>query len=367
MESSRHTRRYLDSSNRFAQHILRVQNQHFALVNLRLIHIAEQKAAILTTGRALASQMLASDAAREELLQAIGRIFFPSQPAVWRERAKVLINRLDMDGSFSKWCSDFGVRDGQRTLDSAQLMVGGRPFDLATYIAEQPLRTQEIGRRFPRMLAFTRRVCPTASGASVWAQGKPLSTLKSYILQEAEGISRDAKRRWCTAHGHRCYSLQHDGVVIGLRASVSPSAAAQDLQCWTEAALGYPQPVTVKPMSPAGQLSPVPHPIPVPPPPPPGADPDPSSESFYVRTLRSHFRHLQSVGMAPTSRVQRVKGTAPSGLEGRRDRLQGSQQRQPSQQELEADFLQRYILSYQYGSVKTHKSPFGWRFLAGGS
>ena len=51
MKACGHSDRQLDSRNRFTEHVLRIQDQHFALVNFGLIDIAEQKAAILTTAR----------------------------------------------------------------------------------------------------------------------------------------------------------------------------------------------------------------------------------------------------------------------------------------------------------------------------
>ena len=38
--------------------------------------------------------------------------------------------------------------------------------------------------------------------------------MKSYILQEAEAISREAKILWATKKGIRIMSLQHDGIVM---------------------------------------------------------------------------------------------------------------------------------------------------------
>ena len=43
--------------------------------------------------------------------------------------------------------------------------------------------------------------------------------VKSYLLQEAEAISREAKLRWAIANNERVVSLQHDGVVIKMDAT----------------------------------------------------------------------------------------------------------------------------------------------------
>ena len=42
----------------------------------------------------------------------------------------------------------------------------------------------------------------------------PSLTLKSFVLQEAEAVGREAKLRVATAMGLRVVNLQHDGVVV---------------------------------------------------------------------------------------------------------------------------------------------------------
>ena len=42
----------------------------------------------------------------------------------------------------------------------------------------------------------------------------PKLTWKSYLLQEAEATSREAKIRWCVANGKKVFGLQHDGIVV---------------------------------------------------------------------------------------------------------------------------------------------------------
>jgi hypothetical protein len=39
-------------------------------------------------------------------------------------------------------------------------------------------------------------------------------TAKSYVLQEAEAASRNAKIGWCRANGLDVADLQHDGIVV---------------------------------------------------------------------------------------------------------------------------------------------------------
>ena len=73
----------------------------------------------------------------------------------------------------------------------------------------------------------------------------PERTLASYVFQEAEGLSREAKLWWCRTNGHTVHNLQHDGVVVEL-ARGEPAAAAAALTTVCSRALGYEQPVTVK-------------------------------------------------------------------------------------------------------------------------
>ena len=64
------------------------------------------------TGREICEDFLRH---REEILMAIGRHFLPAAaPKEQREAAKLLTNRLDMDGSFSQWCEDVRVPPSRR-------------------------------------------------------------------------------------------------------------------------------------------------------------------------------------------------------------------------------------------------------------
>ena len=74
----------------------------------------------------------------------------------------------------------------------------------------------------------------------------PERTLASYVFQEAEGISREAKLWWCRVHGHTVHNLQHDGVVVETARGVTAEAAAAALTELCTRELGYEQPVTVK-------------------------------------------------------------------------------------------------------------------------
>ena len=83
----------------------------------------------------------------------------------------------------------------------------------------------------------------------------PELTAKSYFLAEAEGLSRLAKVDWARKRGDlEVTSLQHDGIIVMLPAGEHADAddarashLERSLSAACTAALGYRQPVEVKP------------------------------------------------------------------------------------------------------------------------
>jgi len=74
-------------------------------------------------------------------------------------------------------------------------------------------------------------------------------TAKSYFLQEAEGLSRQAKVLWAARRGDlRITSLQHDGVVVDLPADITTDHVTAGMTEASTAVLGYTQPVEDKPL-----------------------------------------------------------------------------------------------------------------------
>ena len=64
--------------------------------------------------------------------------------------------------------------------------------------------------------------------------------MKSYMLQEAEAASREAKLRWAAESGVRVISLQHDGRVVAMvKGEERVQAAAEAMACAATAACGY--------------------------------------------------------------------------------------------------------------------------------
>ena len=68
-----------------------------------------------------------------------------------------------------------------------------------------------MAARHPRMLQL---VTAAMSAKDRRARKDPARRLKSYLLQEAEATSREAKIRWCVANGKKVFGLQHDGIVV---------------------------------------------------------------------------------------------------------------------------------------------------------
>ena len=158
----------------------------------------------------------------------------------WRDAAKALINSLEMDGTFEGWKHSYGI-PVQRNARECNVDLGnGVIFRLADFITAQPARTRWLVNRCPRMFELI-------AGAKNRPGDHPERTLKSFVLQELEGRSRNAKIRWAEEHGHEWFSLQHDGVAMGL-AGITTGQAKTALTAVCSAALGYEQRVEVKPM-----------------------------------------------------------------------------------------------------------------------
>eukprot|EP00966_Prymnesium_polylepis_P083907 1942753-Prymnesium_polylepis.3 len=73
------------------------------------------------------------------------------------------------------------------------------------------------------------------------AAGKdPKRRVNSYLLQEAEAVSRAAKMAWCAEHALRVINLQHDGIVVyGLPDGATQQDVERDLSAAASAASGY--------------------------------------------------------------------------------------------------------------------------------
>ena len=203
---------------------------------------------------------------RDTIMAQVGRYFFGlGVPVkVRRKRAKALFNALDNDGGIGTWMRAHGVVKPWRREMRIHL-GGGRLFDLAAYIDSRESVTDEFARRLPGMVSFVRAFARARVAGRPYSRLSPKEkrkleavelTAKSYFLAEAEGLSRLTKMDWARKRGDwPITSLQHDGVIIVLPAA-SDASAAEAAAAEVEAALsractdalGYDQPVEVKPM-----------------------------------------------------------------------------------------------------------------------
>ena len=77
-----------------------------------------------------------------------------------------------------------------------------------------------------RALQYLQRL-GAAAGKTAPTERALRTKLKSYMLQEAEAASREAKLRWAAEEGVRVISLQHDGVVAMVQGEERVQAAAE--------------------------------------------------------------------------------------------------------------------------------------------
>ena len=70
--------------------------------------------------------------------------------------------------------------------------------------------------------------------------------MKSYLLQEADAVSRQAKLDTAKRLNLRVHSLQHDGILGGMHDTLSPTEVANVMSQDASHAAGYKVEVTVK-------------------------------------------------------------------------------------------------------------------------
>ena len=189
-------------------------------------------------------RMLDNVDAREEILRKVGEYHFGVYDASVRKRVKTLFNALENDGTYANWRERHGIKPGTAPHQGCAFnLTGGGTFNLQRYIAAIDGNTEWLAERLPHMHSFIAK----------WfrQQGehgkRPERTLKSYVLQETEAISREQKLRWARTTDRAAVNLQHDGVLLQLRPYDDKPYVETALTSLCSAALGYPQPVSHKP------------------------------------------------------------------------------------------------------------------------
>ena len=160
---------------------------------------------------------------REEVLSRYGDKMFGARHSGMLEKEKrALIKRVttayDMGAALDFWRELEEYRGASiRTLSGVSIFVGNRLFSLEAYRAELAAAATWMAERAGSMLDFVSQDdCRSGKkrGKKRRRRTPPSLTLKSFVLQEAEAVGREAKLRAAAALGLRVVNLQHDGVVV---------------------------------------------------------------------------------------------------------------------------------------------------------
>lgn len=160
---------------------------------------------------------------------------------------KCVINGLDMDSGLDAWRAKFAADGGNKTLVRKRVQLRcGRSYSLEEYQRAQRRGTEWMAgsaghagasaTQSARMLAYIGQ-CMTPTERR---KKNPALKLKSYLLQEAEAVSRGAKAEWAAGQGVQVVSLQHDGVVFhALPDGLTAEEVAEQLSAAASRAAGY--------------------------------------------------------------------------------------------------------------------------------
>jgi len=122
----------------------------------------------------------------------------------------------------------------------------GTTFDLLAYVRSRTELTEEFKAMMPNMLRYVRAWLQMRRDERQWTAER---TAKSYLFQEAEGLSRRAKMVWARTRGDATVSnLQHDGIIVTPPPHVTPEEMAAGMAEASSMILGYDQPVEIKEM-----------------------------------------------------------------------------------------------------------------------
>ena len=154
---------------------------------------------------------------------------------------KAIINGYDMDSGIDAWARKFGNPKGL-TLKGWAILVQGRRYKLETYRNAQQQGTKWMAERSARMgeLVRQRMTREEREGSPRKKKKDPNLRVKSYLLQEAEGVSRAAKVAWCEQHDVRVVNMQHDGIMVSwLPDGLTIEEVAEQMSMAASAACGY--------------------------------------------------------------------------------------------------------------------------------
>ena len=103
------------------------------------------------------------------------------------------------------------------TLKGASVWAGGRDFSLEAYRSELAAAAAWMAQRAGSMMEYIGQEDHRErkkKGKQRRRRAPPSLTLKSFVLQEAEAVGREAKIRAAASLGLRVVNLQHDGIVV---------------------------------------------------------------------------------------------------------------------------------------------------------
>ena len=216
--------------------------------------------AVIAVHKELAAEFLRGET-REKVLVAVGAALLPgAEPTESRKAVKGLFCATEMDGTYSAWRTRNDIPEDRSLGQGPIALGGGETFHVRELFQQQSLRTQWLAEQLGDLHETVRywnlheaNVNPPGGATD------PARTLKSDVVSELEAVSRTAKWNWACATGRAVISLQHDGVVIVPlpRDHGNEEELRSDLQRVSSAALGYDQPVEIKPMAEGDDPSPV--------------------------------------------------------------------------------------------------------------
>ena len=216
--------------------------------------------AVIEVHRELAAEFLRGET-REKVLVAVGAALLPgAEPAESRKAVKGLFCATEMDGTYSAWRTRNDIPEDRSLGQGPIALGGGETFHVRELFRQQSLRTQWLAEQLTDLhetVGYWN--LHEANANPPGGATDPARTLKSDVVSELEAVSRTAKWNWACATGRAVISLQHDGVVIVPlpRDHGNEEELRRDLRRVSSAALGYDQPVEIKPMTDGTDPNPV--------------------------------------------------------------------------------------------------------------
>ena len=192
---------------------------------------------------------------REEILARYGEKMFGTRHNGMLEKEKrALVKRIttayDMGAALDFWRELEEYKGASiRTLSGVNILVGRRVFSLEAYRSELAAAAAWMAERAGSMLDYVSQGdCRSGKrrGKRRRQRTPPAVTLKSFVLQEAEAVGREAKIRAAAALGLRVVNLQHDGVVVAGMADDRKEEVARVLSEAVTASCGYESNVTLE-------------------------------------------------------------------------------------------------------------------------